>query len=99
MRMGRGPPKTSALALFMQNAFLSRPGKSLGPASETGNLGIAAVARQMRRLFGPFGGAFRQDVLAATDAGASSNVEYSAALVAHGKAKKTKGDKDGDGET
>ena len=46
-------------------------------ASVQGDLGISAVARQMRRLFGQRGGFARQDVLATTDAGANSNNEGS----------------------
>ena len=48
-------------------------GKSMARDSEPGNLGFPAFARQVRRLSGPFVGAARQDISAATDAGANSN--------------------------
>ena len=54
-----------------------------------GNMGIAAGARQMRRLFGSRRGAVRQDVLATTDVGVNSHEEGDfAAWVAYRKAKK-----------
>ena len=53
------------------------------------NFGISAVARQLRRVFGPRGGAARQNALAATDVDANSNGESDfAEWVARRKAKK-----------
>ena len=57
--------------------------------SVLGNLGLAAVARQMRRQLGPGDSAALRDVLAAPDAGATSNENDDfAAWVPHRNAKK-----------
>ena len=48
--------------LRMQNALSSRTEKSLLLASGQGTLSFPAVAKQLRRLSGPSGGAARQDV-------------------------------------
>ena len=93
MRMGGGAfPEISASAPCTQNASLAQSGKSLVVASVRGALGIAAVARQMRWLFGPRGGAARQHVLAAAGADAISNHNCCAAWAAYRKARK-KGEK------
>ena len=52
----------SASVIFMQDASHSGSEKSLVLGAVQGNLGISAVARRMRRPFGPCGGAVRQDV-------------------------------------
>ena len=57
----------------MQPSSLSRSYITLASASIPGNLGVVAVTRQMRRLFGPFGGAVRQNVSAAADIGVNSS--------------------------
>ena len=89
-----------ASVLRMQNAFLVRSGRSLDFASAQGNLGTNApmlhalrkVDAPMRRLFGPRGGAVRQDVLAATGVGGNSDAEDDfAALLAHRGAKQKRG--------
>ena len=63
-----------------------------------GNVGMAAVARQMRRLFGPAGGAVRQDVLAATgvdeQSKAASDDDDFEALVSYRNAKKSSTEKE-----
>ena len=86
MRLEGAPPETFASAPCKKNAFLPQSEKSLVLASAQGNLGVPAVARQMRRLFGPRGGAVRQDVLAATDADVSSNGDDVAARATHREA-------------
>ena len=53
MQIGGAYPATFASVLCMQNVPFSRPDKSQGV------LGVSAVARQMRRLFGPRRGAAR----------------------------------------
>ena len=45
-------PRTFVSIPCMQNASLSQSDKSLVLASAQGNLGMAAAARKMRRLFG-----------------------------------------------
>ena len=82
MQMGGGVPETFAWARCAQDPALTRSEKSLALAGAQGNLGISAVARQMRRLFGPRGGAARRDAWAATDADANSNDDNLAACVA-----------------
>ena len=59
-----------ASAHLLQNASHLRSEKSPVLASAQGNLGISAVAREMRRLFRPCGGVARQDVSAAAEADA-----------------------------
>ena len=56
----------------MWNPALSRSGKSLVLACVQGNLCFPAVAKHLRRLFGPCGVAVRQDVLVAANADVSS---------------------------
>ena len=63
MRPGGSFPKAFASAQCLQNASLSREDKSLVLAGVRGSSGIAEIAQQMRRLFGPTGGSGRQDVL------------------------------------
>ena len=72
MQLGRGPPRP-ALVICSTTASPPRPEKSLAKASVQGNLGLSAVPRQMRRLFGPRGGVVRWGGLAATDADVNSN--------------------------
>ena len=62
MQMGGAVPGSFVPILLARNAPLPRPVESPVMASAQGNLGIAAAARQMRRLFGPCGGADRRDV-------------------------------------
>ena len=63
-----GPfPDGCASIVRMQNAALSRSGKSLLLASVKGSLSFPIPATLMRRLFDPCGEPARQDVLAATD--------------------------------
>ena len=71
--------------------------RSLVLARLQGNLRTSAVARRLHRLFDTRGGAFRQDVLAATDVAASSGNDDFAASVANQKAEKQEGGQDGDG--
>ena len=88
MQMGGAFIGIYASAMRMQNASLSRSGKSLVLASVQGRPGISAVARQVRRLFGLCGGVARRDVSAAADVGATSNEHAdSAAWVTRRKAK------------
>ena len=87
--MGRAFAEIFASVLCMQKAPLPRAEKSLLLASVHGDLGIAADARQMRRLFGPCGVTALQDVLAAADLHAiSTDDDDYAAWVAHRKAKR-----------
>ena len=72
----------------MRTAPPPRPGKSLLLASVKGNLGISAISQQMRRLFGPRGGAAWGDVSAATDVYVESIGDDYAARAAYRKAKK-----------
>ena len=69
---------------------LPRPEKSLVLAGVQGKAGIRAVARRMRRFFGPHGGAVRQDVLVATDVDFESNDDDYAAWAAYRQAGKRK---------
>ena len=85
--MGGGPPETFVSALRLQNASFSRPHKSLSLASGRGDLEIAAIARQMRRSFQPWGGVPRRDVLAATDMQVNLSDEDSAARIAYRQAR------------
>ena len=63
-----GPfPETFVSILLMQDASLSRAGKSLVQAGAQVSLGIAAAAEQMERLSGPMDNTARQDVPPATD--------------------------------
>ena len=55
-QMGEASPEKFVPILRVQNAL----------ASAQGSLGIAAAARQMRRLLGPMGKSVRLDVLLAT---------------------------------
>ena len=72
MQKGVASPEAFVLATFMQGAAISRSEKMLALASVQGNLGFPDVTKQMRRLFGPHGGAARQDVLVVADMHASS---------------------------
>ena len=82
--------------MCMQDVALSRSGKSRALTSAQGNLGLPAVAKQTRRLFGPCGGAVRQDVLAAAgwDAASGEGTDFEV-WVAHRKAKKKGGEQKG----
>ena len=70
-----------------------------------GSLGIKDAPRQMRRLFGPCGGAARHDAVAATDVDVNLNDEDDfAAWTAHrhatlksGKGKRRTAKRDGEG--
>ena len=53
----------------MRNASLSKSEELLVPARVQGNINFPVAANQMRRFLGPFGGADRQDILVAADAG------------------------------
>ena len=63
--MGAGFPESPVSVPRMQNAAPSRQEKSLVSASTHKSLAFADVATAMRRLFGPCGGAARQDISAA----------------------------------
>ena len=73
--MGGAFPDAFVSILCMQNAALSRRGKSTSPASVQGSSDFPIAAKQMRRLFDPCGGPARQDVLTATDWGMESDEE------------------------
>ena len=80
----------------MQNAALSKSGKSLKLARLHSTLALPVVANQIRRLFGPRGTAARQDVKLAADLDTVSEEEEYAARVAYRKTKKEKkGEKSG----
>ena len=57
MQMGGAFSGAVGYAPCLQDAALSRPGKSLALASAKASLGFPAVARQMRQPCGPYGGA------------------------------------------
>ena len=67
--MGGASPGASSSVISVQNASLCRPDKSPVLASAEGNLGMAGVVRQMRRLSGPMRGAAPQDALAVAEVG------------------------------
>ena len=67
---GRGLTGAFASVLWMQNASVSRSEDPLILANVQSNLAFHIAAKQIRRLFGPCGGADRQDVLVAADMGA-----------------------------
>ena len=73
--MGGAFPDASVSILRMQNAALSRNGKSLSLASVQRSLDFPTVAKQMRPLCEPRGGSARQAVLAATDSEMESEEE------------------------
>ena len=75
----------------MRDAALSENEKSLALASIRSTVAFPEVASQMRRLFGPRGGAARQDVLVAADLDAASEEEDFARCAGYCKAKKGKG--------
>ena len=79
----------------MQNAAVSRSDKSLVLASVHVNVGLPAVAKQTRRLFGSRGGAARQDALvtANIDVSSAEKTDFEA-LASHRLAKKQGGDGD-----
>ena len=62
MLTGGGFPNGSAPILRMWDAAVSRDEQSLVFAGSQGAIAFAAVAKEMRRLFGSCGGAARQDV-------------------------------------
>ena len=72
IRMCGAAPGQFAAVLWMRNASLSRPEKSSISASANGNFAYPLAPKQMRRLFGPCGGAGRHDVLVAADLDVSS---------------------------
>ena len=55
MKPGRTFLEAFVAALRLQSASLPRADKSLVVASTRGSLGIVEIAKQMRRLSGPFG--------------------------------------------
>ena len=59
-KCGGAAPGIFASALRMRDAYLPRSEKSLALAGMQWNLGIPDIARQMRRFFGPRGGAARR---------------------------------------
>ena len=65
--MGGPCPEACVSILRMQNAALSRNGKSLFLASVQGPLDFPIAAEPMRRLFGSLGGPARRDGLGTTD--------------------------------
>ena len=99
--MGGASTEAFASVVRIQNASPSRPEKSLILASVQGDTTFPVVAKQMRRIFGPCGGAARQDVLVAADMDAASEegTDFEAST-AYGKAKnrgKRESREDGDG--
>ena len=89
MQVGGASPEVFATVRRVQHAFLSRPGGSLVLTSARGNLGISAVAREMRRSFAPRGGVARQGDLAAAGMSVNSNdVDNVAAWIARRKVKR-----------
>ena len=67
MRMGGASPGAFAPVSRMQKAELPRSEKSAVMASAQGSFGFVAMAKAMRRLSCPCGGAARRDVLVAAD--------------------------------
>ena len=67
MQMDGGFPESHATFLRSQDAALPSSEESFVLACAQGNSGAPAVAKEMRRLFGPRGDAARQDVLVAAD--------------------------------
>ena len=91
MQMGGAFPGALAHVLRMRNAALPRAEKSSILAGAQGNVGFPAVAEQLRRLFGPRGGAAHQDVFVAADIDLSSEEETDFdAWAAYRKAKSEK---------
>ena len=102
MQIGGGISEALGSVLCMQNASLSKPEQPLVLVSTRGNIGFPVVAKEMRRLAGPRGGAARHDVLITADVDVSSEEgRHYAAWVAYRTAEKKKGGKgkeDGDKE-
>ena len=73
MQTGGASPQLFASAPCARNASNPRSEKWLALASVQGNLGISAVAQQMRRLFGRHGGVGRRDVFQAADVDVTSS--------------------------
>ena len=89
MQTGGASPQLFASAPCARNASNPRSEKWLALASVQGNLGISAVAQQMRRLFGRHGGVGRRDVFQAADVDVTSSEDDDfAGWVAYRKAKK-----------
>ena len=68
-------PGSSVSILCVQNAALSWADKSLLLASVQGSLDSPVAGKQMRRLFNPYSGPARKDVLTAADTDAQSDEE------------------------
>ena len=88
MAIGSGRPDEFAPMLCVQNAPLSKNGESLALASIQNTVASPLVANRMRRLFGLFGNAARQDVLLAAYLDAVSEEGDFAPWAAYRKAKK-----------
>ena len=67
-QIGAGSPEASVPFLRIQNAAPSRQEKSLVLATTPESLSFSNAAMTMRRLFGFYGAAGRQEILAAEDA-------------------------------
>ena len=92
MQLRRSLPEVVAPAPFLQNAATPHGGNSLFLARTQGNVGIAALPQQMRRLPRPRRCAVREDVLTASAVDANSNgCDNFAASVAYRGAKKRRG--------
>ena len=72
----------------MQNAALPKNEKTLAQASFRNTLAFPEVPARMRRLFGPRGSAFRQDVRVAADMDTVSEEEDFEARIAYRKVKR-----------
>ena len=70
--------------LRMQNASPPRTDKFLVTAGVHGILSMAAVVRQMRRLFGPIGGNGSKDASAATDVEEKSQAPRTTTIMQRG---------------
>ena len=89
MRMGTGAPEAFASVLRMQGASLAMSEGYPVLASNQRDVNFPTAAYQMRRLFGPRGGAAREDVCVAADMNWPSGTESDrASRLAHRKAKK-----------
>ena len=75
MPMGEAPPEVFASAACIQNAPPTRSVKSPAFVCLRRNPETSVVARRMRPLFRPRGGAVRQGALAANDVDVSSDDE------------------------
>ena len=97
MLMGAGFPDEFAPELRMQNAALTKRGKTMVLASLGNTSAFPTVSANIRRLFGPCGYVSRQDVLIAQYMDTVPEVEDFEAWAAYRKAKRAKKDGGGHG--